>query len=423
MNTFQKYHNAIAYIEGLSNLPIKYEYMKDRRYPKLYLKRSKYFLNLIDNPHHGFRYIHITGTAGKGTVSTMLHSILSRSGKKAGLLTSPFVSTYIDKIKVGDLYISADEFADIVEFLKPFIDYAHANSPYGRPSYFEILFAVASTYFKRQKCEWVVLEVGCGGRYDYTNVIEAVEVAAITNIDADHLHLIGPKLEDVAYEKIGILKKGCSFFTTETRPNLRRIFKEECIKKKTKYFEILPVSDFRKNNINLVENIAAHLGIDNEYIKKGIQETSLSCRFEVVQQNPRVILDGAHNKIKMKSVIENLKLIKYNKLHLLIGMAENKDIKAVLKEIAPYVDSVTVTRFQVKERKCADPLVIKKFLLSLGNKNVSFFLDPHQGLEHSLSMAHEEDIVLITGSFFLVGEISKVWVSENKLLTERMITS
>jgi len=158
----------------------------------------------------------------------MIHEVLLVSGKKVGSFTSPFVVTSIEKVKVGELYISPEEFADIVEYLKPFIDEAYISGPYGRPSYFEIFFAIALVYFKQQKCEWVVLEVGLGGRYDATNIIERPIVTAITNIDYDHTEILGKTLKKIAFDKAGIIKTGAEFFTTEQNKSVLAVFSEIC---------------------------------------------------------------------------------------------------------------------------------------------------------------------------------------------------
>ena len=154
MSKFERYYKAVSFLEGLNNLPLQGDYMIDKHHADIYLKRMRYFLELLGNPDRGHKFIHIAGTSGKGTVTNMIHEILLASGTKVGSFTSPFVATSIEKIKVGDKYISPDEFADIVDYIKPFIDMSYVNGPYGRPSYFEIFLAIALVYFKRQKCDW-----------------------------------------------------------------------------------------------------------------------------------------------------------------------------------------------------------------------------------------------------------------------------
>ena len=150
MQNFTKYHEAISYLEGLSNLPLQGDYIIDRTDPSKYLARMRYFLGLLGNPQKNFKYIHITGTAGKGSTTNMIHVILRAAGKNTGCFTSPFVTSSIEKIKVKEKYISPDELADIVEHLKPYIDQAYAEGPYGRPSYFEIFLAIEFLYFKKK---------------------------------------------------------------------------------------------------------------------------------------------------------------------------------------------------------------------------------------------------------------------------------
>src|SRR3989338_9980293 len=166
MPKFERYHQAVNFLEGLANLRYKY-YARDKHGDKsLYLRRMRYFLNLLGNPDRGMKYVHVTGTAGKGSVANLMQRVLMAEGFRVGLFTSPFVTTTIEKIKVNDIYISPNEFADLLERVKPVIDKAYAKSPYGGLAYFEVLIAMGFLYFKRQKCDWAILEVGMGGRFD-----------------------------------------------------------------------------------------------------------------------------------------------------------------------------------------------------------------------------------------------------------------
>lgn len=425
MNKFKKYHKAINFLEGLSNLPLKGDYMIKQRNLGVYLKRMRYFLNLLGNPDKNMKFVHITGTAGKGSVTNMVHEILNSAGKNVGSFTSPFVTTSIEKIKVKDKYIAPDELADIVEYLKPFIDKTYLESPYGRPSYFEIFLAIAFIYFKRQKCEWVVLEVGLGGRYDATNVIKNPAVTAITNIDFDHTELLGKTLGEIGYDKAGIIKGGSVFFTTEQRSKIVKIFTKICNDKKVKLHQLPKQNNYREYNKVLASAIAKNLGINQNAIEKGIGKARLQCRFEIIQNKPLVILDGAHNRSKIKSTCENLKNIKYNKLHLIIGMADNKDSDEILKQIIPLASNVNITRFQIKDRKCAHPkelLAKARKYLKKGAK-IEMYLDPEKALSETLKSAKKNDVVLVVGSFFLAGEIRQHWISESKILKYRNLQS
>lgn len=421
MDTFRRYHQAVDFLEGLSNLPAEKDYMRDRGNPSLYLKRMRYFLALLGNPDRAFKFVHITGTAGKGTVTTMVHEILAASGKKVGSFTSPFVTTSIEKIRVGERYIAPDELADIVEYLKPYIDRAYTSGPYGRPSYFELFLAIAFVYFKRQKCEWVALEVGLGGRYDATNVIEKPVITAITNIDYDHTEVLGKTLTQIGRDKAGIIKKGSRFFTAEQRPLLLRMFQKICDEKKVALRQIPRQKNYQEYNSALAAAISRSLGIQEKHIIRGIRQTRLQCRFEIMQENPLVVLDGAHNRAKIRSTIENLHRLRFRKLYLIIGTADNKDKVSMLEQIVPLADRIMFTRFQIKDRKCAHPkelLALSRRFLKRGVKT-ELLLDPEQALAHAARHATQKDLILAVGSFFLTGELRKNWIPEEKILQTR----
>lgn len=421
MQKFTRYYEAISYLEGLSNLPTESNYMIDRRNLPDYLKRMRYFLRLLGNPHRNIKYIHVTGTAGKGSVTNMLHEVLLASGKNVGSFTSPFVTTTIEKIKVGDLYISPDEFTDILEKIKPAIDLAYLKGPWGRPSYFEILLAIGFIYFKQKKCEWVVLEVGCGGRYDATNVIEKPLVTAITNIDFDHMELIGPTLQKIAYEKVGIIKKGSMFFTSEQRPRFLMFFKSVCAETGADFHSIPHQDSYDIYNKTLVTEISRALKIPDTQITKGIENHHIQCRFEIMQKNPMIVLDGAHNRIKVRSTIENLKKLAYRKLFLIVGISNNKEHLSILSQLVPLADHAFFTRFQVKERKCAHPkelLEKSEGFFKKGSK-YTIYLDNKEALAHAKKLAGKDDLILVVGSFFLAGELRKIWYSEEHILAKR----
>lgn len=397
--------------------------MIDKHHADVYLKRMRYFLELLGNPDRGRKFIHIAGTSGKGTVTNMIHEILLTSGKKVGSFTSPFVTTSIEKIKAGDKYISPDEFADIVDYLKPFIDKSYVNGPYGRPSYFEIFLAITLVYFKKQKCDWVILEAGLGGRYDATNVIEKPVITAITNIDYDHTELLGKTLKKIAFDKAGIIKRGSEFFTAEQRVSLLKIFGEICREKHVPLHQLPRQNNYQKRNKELATAIARYLKISEKHIARGIKNARLMCRFETVQNKPLVIIDGAHNRSKIKTTVDNLKEIKFEKLYLIVGIAENKDHASILKQIIPLADYIFFTRFQNRGRECAHPkkLLIKAKKYLKKKASTEIFLDLERAALHALKKAGPEDLILIVGSFFLAGEARKFWFSEERILERRKI--
>lgn len=401
MQDFARYYESVRYLEGLSNIAATHDYMGKRAHdPSIYIKRMQWFLDLIGNPELDFKYIHITGTAGKGTVSTTIHKMLVDAGHTAGLFTSPFVISSIEKIQVGELYIAPDEFADIVEELKSAFDRAFAECPYGGPSYFERFLAIAFVYFKKKKCEWVVLEVGCGGRYDATNVIPSPVVSAVTNIDYDHMHILGKTLTKITRDKSGIIKKGSTFFTSEQRPRLRDIMEANARDVGATYHYI------KGSNAELVRAIMDNLGI-----AAPVPMVPLPARFEMVSQDPLVIIDGAHNRAKMRYTARQLAGLHYSKLHVVIALAANKQKEEILGEIVPIADYVYPTKFQAAERKCANPAELFP--------KMKIYTDSSEALEAALSRAGDGDAILVTGSFYLAGELRMRYYPEELILKNR----
>lgn len=438
MQDFTRYHQAVRYLEGLTNIAPKDDYMSGSKQPELCLLRARYFLNLLGNPQVGPNYIHVTGTAGKGTVASMLQQALVAGGHRTGLFTSPFITTTIEKLKVNDLYIDPRELADLVDELKPTIDKMLLECPFGRPSYFEVFTVLAFVYFKRQHCDWVVLEVGCGGRYDSTNVIPAPVAAVLTNISYDHTQILGKTLTKIARDKAGIIKPGCRFYTSEHRPRLLKIFSDICAELGVVMTAIstpLPELPYKKLNQALVGAVMNDLGLPNSLVDLRLKEVKLPCRFEIMQKNPLVVLDGAHNDAKLQTTLQNLPSLTYKRLWLIIGLAANKQAQTSLQQLVGQADVIIATRFQITQRKalppqdllalCTEPTRITHEYTTNGSrinqreKQFLIFSDPHQALDYALKNALSDDAILVTGSFYLTGDLRTRWYPEAEVLTRR----
>ncbi|MBI2552138.1 hypothetical protein HYW17_02460 [Candidatus Uhrbacteria bacterium] len=430
---FEAYFETIRFLEGLKNVPGQKDYMRDRNEPEKYLKRMRYFFELIGILNQTqFKFIHIAGTSGKGSVTAMLHEVLRAAGRRVGSFSTPFTTTSIEKIRVGDQYISPQELAHIVDELKPYITRAYLKSPYGGPSYFEIWFAIAVKYFLRQKCKWVVLEVGLGGKYDPGVLINGCVATVLTNVDYDHTHLLGSTLTKIGREKAGIMRRGVPFFTAEARPQLTRMFEKMGKQKGAKVMDIKALKhesiktlqlgmDYKGKNTALVWEIAKYFKIPERAIIKGIKKARLPCRFEGMRKRPLVILDGAHSVSKMRATVANVERVKFRKLHLVLAIAADKDIDGICKVIAPEADQIYITRFDMPLRKCAHPRellrVVKKYAKRGTRAEVD--MDCRDALSAALAAVLADDLVLVTGSFFLAGELRKRWYSEGKILKER----
>ncbi|NQU77306.1 hypothetical protein HQ544_01265, partial [Candidatus Falkowbacteria bacterium] len=397
-----------------------------------FIKRLKYLLKLLGNPENSFKYIHIAGTSGKSSLTCMLQSILTEAGLKTGAYFSPHPTYTTERIKVGHNYISENDFAELTNQIKPHLSKCASNSPYGIPSYFETLLAISLLYFKKQKCKYVVLEAGLGGTFDATNIIPKPEIAIITNVDLDHTDILGNTKQKIARDKAGIIKKGTTFLTAEQDQKILKIFKTICKQKNAVFNKVNLNYQILKNNLtgtkfeyqketyktklpgdhqikNAILAIEAtdmiifptpfskkpqkklsppcylpratsrgggELKRGLEQIERGLKKAFLPCRMEIVQQNPTVILDGAHNPDKMKSTANFIKNIKHKNLHLILALAENKDLYNTLKHIVPLASRVYLTRFLIPGRKAHDLKKMAKTVKKLTTSKVETHIDP-----------------------------------------------
>ncbi len=386
--------------------------------PDIFVQRTKYILEKVGRPDKGLKFIHVTGTAGKGTVSTIMHSLLVRDGKKAGLFTSPYVTTAIEMMRVGELYISPADFVDIVDDVKQAIE---SESSYGKPTASELFFVIALIYFKREGCGWAVIEAGIGGRYDATNAIEHPKATVVTNIDLDHTKILGKTYEAIASDKAGIIKKGSLFFTGEKKKKILSLFKKVC-RDEGATFHAVPVrGDAYKQGEILASAVCASLGVSKKILDEAVK-VSLPCRFEQVSFTPTVILDGAHNRIKMQSVRKNLSDISYEKLHLIFSMGSiTEDSVRMLPEIVPLADTIVIAGSGDSKRKLANPEAVLSLVTKHAKKGVKIETAPSPAEAYDLisKEASEPDCILATGSFFLVGELRKKWFPEKWILEHR----
>ena len=405
-----KYDKTIEYLTGFISLPNAYPH--DGKNPKKYsdyLKRTQFFFDLIKNPEKKIPIIHVSGTAGKGSTSGYIQSILTQSGKKTGLFTTPYASVFTEEFKIDDKYISQKELVEIVDYLKPLIDKAYANSPYGGPSHYEIKTAIALIYFTRQKCDYAVLEVGLGGEFDATNIVKNKVAAAITNIGYDHTDILGNSLTQITKAKAGIIKPACPVFTTEAKPTCLNIIKATAKKNRS----TLEIIKSKNPNQDLASAVCTHLGVSQKNIKQGVKKMFMPARFESMP-NSRVIIDGAHNENKIKYTLNRLKEIPYNKLWVIYGSSQNKPSDKILKLINPVADKLILTKFNNYFRTSANPHILAKTA-----KANAVFMDNNQALDYALKNARPKDLILVTGSFFLAGELRTRWYSKEHILKTR----
>jgi len=423
---------------SLTNLQLK-PYSDSKAELERSLDRTRALLKQLGSPDKKLKFIHITGTSGKGSTANMLHQILFEAGEKVGTYTSPHTTSYLERFQTGDKLIDPKILSDsIEEVISAYEQILEKGSD--ELSFFELSTAVALHAFVKAGIKWCVLEVGCGGRYDATNVIPTPRVAIITNIDLDHTELLGNTLSEIAYEKAGIIKNNGVVFSGETRPTIRKIFMKEAIKNNAALFFIDPHHDVgarralplqfgshQQHNSAIAEAVARELEIPDEIVAKALQSTKLlPCRFETIQKNPTVILDGAHSPAKIKTTVAMIKNQNL-KPHIIFGWTSTKNPEEIIKQLALVAESITTTRFDTQMRKAANPF--KLLGLVPKSKRTSAFLDWRDALEHVEKLvkfggarpgsAGKSDTIVITGSLYLSGDMRAHWIPEEQIIKNR----
>ena len=389
----------------------------------------------LSNPHQQFKSIHVAGTNGKGSVSHMLAAILQTAGYKTGLYTSPHLHDFRERIKINGEMISKAYVIDFTKRIQPMIDELE-------PSFFEITVAMAFEYFAKEQVDIAVIEVGLGGRLDSTNIITP-ELSVITNIGWDHMNILGYSLKEIAFEKAGIIKKNIPVVIGETIPETKEVFlqkakdskapvllaqqqftiqqfktKEEALfvelrEKETELvlqYEIDLPGIYQTNNLVTVLTAIRALQklnrkISEQHIQSALRQTKkingLHGRWEVIHKNPTVVLDVGHNEDGITQIIQQIKQTIYNHLRIVIGMVKDKEVEKVLA-LLPKEAVYYFTRAQIPRAMPELELQNKALLLALKGER---FTDVNLALNAAIEHSSAEDLILVCGSVYLVGEV------------------
>jgi len=420
ISTYQKFRSAEQYLESLGNMST-INFFNGTSNPEHHFGRAKHLLKLAGNPDKKLKIIHVAGTSGKGSTANNIYQILQKAGYKVGAHFSPFVSISTEKIQINNLFISAEEFIRLVEKIKPLIEKCHLT--YDTPSYFEVWILLALLYFAEKKCDYVVLEVGCGGRYDATNAVIKTLVSVITNIGFDHMHILGDTIPKIAFEKAGIIRNKSKVFTSTERPEALEIIKKEAQQQSADLTIVKATATENPNNL-LAADVCRYLKIPKKIIQKGLSANKpLAGRFEIVQKNPNVILDGAHNPDKIAFLTQKLLSFKKNnnikKIHLICGLTDHREARDIFSTLIPHVDKIYTTRGLIAERKFQNPVELLKNLQTIKKIPGQAFLDPQSALKKALQNLSKNDLLLVTGSFFLVSALRQNWKNPLEQLKKR----
>ncbi|MBU3837354.1 MAG: bifunctional folylpolyglutamate synthase/dihydrofolate synthase [Candidatus Phocaeicola faecigallinarum] len=393
--------------------------------------------NHFNNPHKKFRTIHIAGTNGKGSCSHTIAAILQSAGYKTGLYTSPHLIDFSERIKVNGEPVEKEFVIDFVKQNKDFFEPLH-------PSFFELTTAMAFLYFAEKKVDVAVIEVGLGGRLDCTNIITP-DLSIITNISFDHTQFLGNTLKDIAKEKAGIIKEKKPVIIGEYTPETKTVFEDKAKStnsdiifaednklingyKQTENGLLLYKSDkikdlygelnglYQVKNTNTILNAVYKLiglgyNIDETNIKNGFRNvchlTGLMGRWQKLEENPTIICDTGHNIGGMKYIVEQLSRMKYDKLHIIIGMVNDKDINGVIS-LLPKNAKYYFTQASVKRALPAEQ--VKKIANNHGLKGEAYS-SVEKALTIAKNNAKENDLIFIGGSTFIVADLIVLYKS------------
>ena len=394
------------------------------------LGRITQLLEKMGNPEKDLKFIHIAGTNGKGSTAAMTASILRKAGYCTGLYTSPFIYQFGERMQVNGQLIPDDELIEITEYVKPL-----ADSMDETPTEFELITAIAFEFFKRRKCDIVVLEVGLGGLLDATNVIDTPEVAVITNIGLDHTDILGNTLEEIAFNKAGIIKENGHAVIYRGTAGVEKVFEDACRERNTKlkkanfdglklkshdlfeqvfdcgdYQDIhLPLlGDHQLHNAAVVLAVAETLqeigwNITKENIYEGIRDVSWPGRFDIVCRDPLFIIDGGHNPQCLEALVKNIQdYLTDRRVIALTGVLADKDYGDMYKPVLPYIEQFVCVTPPNPRRLIATELA--QHLQNVGAKATACDTIP-EGVKKAMELAGNDGVVLCFGSLYTIGDI------------------
>lgn len=410
------------------------------------LDRMRQLLELLGNPHHELKAVHVAGTKGKGSTCAMVTSMLQGCGYTVGSFSSPHLMDLRERIVIDGTMISYNECAEVFKLIAQ----TEKKLDAGPPTFFEILTATALKYFADQAVDVAVLETGLGGRLDCTNVVTPL-VTAITSVSYDHMNLLGNDLASIAREKAGIFKPGVPALSIKQEPEVEAALNEVadqvgapleytgqqvefsyrfeankelgphtrvCINTDTSKFEHLPVplkGEHQAHNCGLALAILDKLKLhgfhfEEQKLIEGLASTDLPGRMELVHEKPRVIIDGAHNASSVQALIKSMGAhIQYDSLVMVFGCGADKDVKGMLEQIALGADKVIFTRAKMNPRAMEEQDLMTRFA-DLSGKMAQTAKTLPDALKLASRAVSREDLIIVTGSFYLAGEARKYFL-------------
>ncbi|MBW2992682.1 bifunctional folylpolyglutamate synthase/dihydrofolate synthase [Candidatus Woesearchaeota archaeon] len=377
---------------------LKFIYSRESFGIRLGLSNIRSLLEKLGNPHKSLRFIHIAGTNGKGSCCAMLSRILQEQGYKVGMYTSPHLIDFTERVQINNRKIPKKDVVKLVKQVNPHLE-TH--------TFFEVVTALAFKYFYDKNVDFVVAEVGLGGRLDATNVITPL-VSVITNVSLEHTDYLGDTIEKIAYEKSGIIKNNIPTVTAAHGPALE-VIKNIC-KKRNSTLYIIKVNKNVKTNlkgsfqlinastclktVDILRNL--DIEISDCAVSRGLSRVIWPARMEFIYRN--ILLDCAHNPAAIKALAKEIEKLKYKRLIVLTGILKDKDIEQMINILNPLVHHFIITQ------PCIDRASNPKKIARYVKKDCTTIHDVKEAVEFARSIIKKDDLLLITGSIYTVGE-------------------
>jgi len=450
---FRSFQEAVYFLEGGANLERKARWTYSAK--RLDLGRVERLLEFLGNPHRSFRSIHVAGTKGKGSTAVLIASCLQAAGYKTGLFTSPHLVSPCERMRVNGNPVPEDAFCRLLGKVRDYVAAGRAQGRLCAPTYFEILTALGFEYFRQKRVEWAVVEVGLGGRLDSTNVL-LPECCVITPIGFDHTDKLGTEIESIAAEKAGIMKPGVPVVLSPQRyAGALEVLKGRAEACGCTYWEVgrevrvvarEPVSAHSEGDdkagwrfslqtpysrytdlfvpffgVHQVENCATavaalellkqagRLRISPADIHSGIAAARWPARIEVLQKRPLLILDSAHTVESVEALVAALQVHFAGRAPMMVfGCSQDKNLAGMLRVLRQCCRCLTATQADSPRAVPADQ--IARAARECGIKTPKTIVPAPKAVRETLRLAGQDDMVCVTGSFFIAGEVRADWM-------------
>lgn len=406
------------------------------------LERTYRLLELLGSPQNKLKLIHIAGTNGKGSTTSMISKVLIGMGFKVGMYTSPYLEVFEERIQINGVNIPKDKLIDNLENVKYAVSKV-IEEGYEHPTEFEIITALMFLYFYNEKIDYGVIEVGLGGRLDSTNVI-IPKVSVITSISMDHINILGNTIEEIAKEKSGIIKDDVPVILYPQKKEAEDVILKAAHNNNSKVYYVktddgnLKEIDYdnitqnvQVNGLNGIYNVNLSLlgehqilnlcvaikavevlcqvekiQYNKEIIEESLKDVKWIGRLETLNRKPLIVIDGAHNIDGIRVLKNNIrKYFKYNKMYLLLGILADKQVDEMIKEITPMAEKIFALTPHSDRAELSEDL---KREIEKVNQNVEAFDDYNEAINEALKVAEDDDLILVSGSLYMIGDMRKI---------------